>query len=1005
MLKAMPKETTNLMKQKSVMLADVNASQEKAISFGEGPLLIIAGAGTGKTTVLTRRIAWLIEQGHAQPEEILALTFTEKAATEMNDRVDQLMPLGYSEINISTFHAFAQKILQQHALDIGLPGDFRVLTETQAWMMMHKRLHEFELDYYRPMGNPSKFIHSLLKHFQKAKGEGITPETYLNHAQELRLSTDTPTKGKRKKKSTPVAVVPTEGTPDESEIRRIEEVANAYHRYQTMLLDQGYLDFGDLINYTVKLFQTRPKILKQYQEKFKYVLVDEFQDTDLAQYEMVKLVSHPSDNITVVGDDDQSIYKFRGASISNILKFKEDYSKAKEITLTDNYRSTQSILDMSYNFIQLNNPERLETRLKISKKLASHSEASGEIKVLHAQTAYHEADMVADKITEHMLSGAFDYNDFAILVRANDHAEPFISELNKRGIPYIFVANKGLYKKPFVLDLLAYLKLLDNYHETENLFRVLNMKKFKIDSHDLITLSQTAKKKAWSLYEAIKQVPASITVSEPSYRMLAELQILLDKHTGWATHMPVSELLVKILEDLQLSKDLATDTIQNVENRSLLQQFYHKAQNFEAEADDKTLKAFLNSINLEMDAGNTGELAFDPNIGPEAVKVMTVHSAKGLEFKCVFIVNMVEARFPSRDRREQIEIPTALVREILSEGDVHLMEERRLFYVAMTRAKQYLYLTWANDYGGSTVKKPSRFLVETQLESPEAKTPPTGTVVFKTNQQLPLPAKSPVIIPETFSWTSISSFLKCPLEFKYKYLYQLPSPGNGYMSFGQTIHKSIELFSHLTVQMNSSTQSDLFGRGPDTKPQYPPLEKLHRLYEENWVDDWYENKWDKDRFRQRGYRLLENYYNRITSLGIIPTETEKFFKMKLGDYKYVGKIDCLYQNPDGTFNIVDYKTSAKARTKLEKVEKKQLLAYQWAAQEFLKRKVKSMSYWDLEDLNNVIEFTGTAMEIEQVKAEFLENILEIVETIKTDNFYELDRKKSHDCEFRDYESH
>jgi RecB family exonuclease len=224
------------------------------------------------------------------------------------------------------------------------------------------------------------------------------------------------------------------------------------------------------------------------------------------------------------------------------------------------------------------------------------------------------------------------------------------------------------------------------------------------------------------------------------------------------------------------------------------------------------------------------------------------------------------------------------------------------------------------------------------------------------------------------------------------------------MSFGQTIHKSIQLFSQLIVQMNSASQTDLFGKGPAQKPQYPPLEKLHRLYEENWIDDWYENKWDKDRFRQRGYRLLENYYKRITELNIIPSETEKFFKMKLGEYKYVGVIDCLYANPDGTYNIVDYKTSAKARTKLEKVERKQLLAYQWAAQDFLKRKVKSMSYWDLEDLSNVIEFTGTPEEIEQVKTEFHDNIKEIVEAIRTDNFYELDRKKSHDCEFRDYES-
>ncbi len=990
------------LKQKSAILEGVNTKQEKAISFGNGPLLIIAGAGTGKTTVLTRRIAWLIEQGLAQPEEILALTFTEKAAAEMNDRVDQLMPLGYAEISISTFHAFAQKILQQHALDIGLPGDFKVLTETQAWMLMQKNLYDFDLDYYRPMGNPNKFIHSLLKHFQKAKGEGITPELYLKYAQELALSSDT-TQKKPKKKSKK-SESKTTAELDHAEIQRINEIANAYHKYQHTLLQQGYLDFGDLINYTVQLFQTRPKILKYYQNKFKYVLVDEFQDTDLAQYEMVKLVASPRNNVTVVGDDDQSIYKFRGASISNILKFKEDFPEAKDITLTDNYRSTQQILDLAYDFIQLNNPERLETKLEISKKLASHSVEAGEIKVLHAQTVHQEASVVAEKIIELTETLGFGYNDFAILVRANDHADPFISELNKRGIPYMYVANRGLYKKPFILDLLAYFKLLDNYHESENLFRILNIKKFKIESADLINMSQISKRKALSLFEVIKQVPGIVTVSESTYKKLAELQILLDKHTNWARHMPVSELFIKILEDLQITKDLAADSVQNVENRSLLQQFYTKAQYFETESDDKTLKAFLNRIKLELDAGDTGDLAFDPNIGPEAVKVMTVHSSKGLEFKCVFIVNMVEARFPSRDRREQIELPDKLIKEILSEGDIHLMEERRLFYVALTRAKQFLYLAWADDYGGSTNKKPSRFLVETKLETVGTKSAPTGVVVFKQKEALPLPTKSHLVIPESFSWTSISSFLKCPLEFKYKYLYQLPSPGNSYTSFGQTIHKTIQLFSQLIIQMNAAKQVDLFGKQPSKKVEYPPLDKLFQLYNENWIDDWYESKWDKDKFRKRGFRLLENYYNQVTARQIIPAETEKFFKLKLGPYKYVGVIDCFHENPDGSINIIDYKTSAKARTKLEKVDKKQLLGYQWAAQDFLKKKVNNLSYWDLEDLNNIIEFAGTQDDIEKIKSEFLENIEQIVQTIKTDSFYELDKKKSHDCQYRDYEA-
>ncbi|HYE22227.1 MAG TPA: ATP-dependent DNA helicase [Verrucomicrobiae bacterium] len=984
-------------KSKSEVLQGLNEQQLRAVTFGDGPLLIIAGAGTGKTTVLTRRIAYLTEQGLAKPEEILALTFTEKAANEMLERVDQLMPLGYAEISISTFHAFAHKILLQHALDIGIPGDYKVLSETQAWMLMQKNLNKFDLDYYRPMGNPTKFISALLKHFDKAKREGVTPQMYLEYAQSLRLASDTPSKTRSKKK------MEAEDPEKLLETKRINEIANAYHVYQKILLDQSLLDYNDLINYTIELFKSRPKILKKYQEQFKYVLVDEFQDTDLSQYELVKLLAKPLNNITVVGDDDQSIYKFRGASISNILKFEEDYPELKKVALTDNYRSSQKILDLAYNFIQLNNPERLESRMQISKRLKSFKPEAGEINVLHLDTVQDEASMVADKIVELMEDGSFTFNDFCILVRGNDHADPFITELSKRGIPYIFAANRGLYKKPFILDILHYLKLLDNYHESNSLFRVLTMKKFRIPAEDLIAITHICKKKSLSVYEVLKELPIIVKISEAGHKKVTELLDLLHKHSSLASRVHSTELMIKVIEDLGIRDELTKNSNERSEDIGLLKKFYSKAQALEAESDDKSLKGLLNLIELEQQAGNTGELEFDPNIGPETVKIMTVHSSKGLEFRCVFIVNLVDARFPSRDRKEQIELPDKLIDEILPEGDAHLMEERRLFYVGVTRAKEYLFLTWAKDYGGTSVKKPSRFLLETGLESSETKTRPTGEVIFKTVQPLPLPKTTSFAVPETFSWTTISSFLKCPLEFKYKYLYQIPWPGNGYTSFGSSIHKTIQLFSQLLIQMSSVVQNDLFGRKLGDF-EYPPIERLYKFYEENWIDEWYDNKLDQERFKQRGYRILQNYYKHIVANKLIPKETEKFFKLKFGNYKYVGVIDCIIENPDGTVKIIDYKTSQKARKKLEKVDKKQLLSYQWAAEEYFKKKVQSLSYWDLEDLTQVIEFKGSADEISTIKGEFLQNIEEMVKAIKADSFYELDLKKSHDCEFRDLEA-
>jgi DNA helicase-2/ATP-dependent DNA helicase PcrA len=705
------------------------------------------------------------------------------------------------------------------------------------------------------------------------------------------------------------------------------------------------------------------------------------------------LLASPENNISVVGDDDQSIYKFRGASISNILKFKEDYKQASEITLTENYRSTQAILDLSYKFIQQNNPERLEAKLKISKKLISDKKLDGEIQVMHARTVYEEACLVVDKLIELKEKENLSLNDFAILVRANDHAEPFLLELAKRGLPYIFVANRGLYRKPFILDILAYLRLLDNYHESENLFRVFNMSKFKIADEELINYSQWAKRKTVSLYEIIKD--------QYKNSKIKELLDLLNKHTQLARNLPISELMVRVLQDLGLIKDLVEDSIENSENRSVLEQFYRKVQSYEKDNEDKSLKGFLNQIGLEMEAGDQGELAFNPDLGPDAIRVMTVHSSKGLEFACVFVVNMVEQRFPSRDRKEQIEIPQSLVKEILPEGDVHLMEERRLFYVAATRAKQFLYFTWANDYGGSTHKKPSRFLVEIGLEQKPFKATPVGQVFFTSQPSLPK-LKPKLRVPETFSFSGINCFLNCPLEFKYRYIYQLPLPGAAQLSFGDTIHKTLEKYLKQFIQLNNRQQADLFGK-KKSDLELPAKELLQKYYAECWVDDWYQDKIQKRDYQKLGLKMLEAFFDKLAGDPKPIKFLEKRFRLKLGDYKFTGKIDRADENPDGTIEIIDYKTGA-VKEKLSPEDKTQLLIYQWAAEEEFKEKVKSLRYWYLANLRDSTEFLGSKKDIEDVKEKMLDAIKQIVAAVETNSFAELDRKKSHECKFRHLEA-
>ncbi|MBI4653186.1 UvrD-helicase domain-containing protein [Candidatus Kuenenbacteria bacterium] len=374
------------------LLNNLNEEQKNAVIYKNGPLLIIAGAGTGKTTVITTRIAWLILFNQIKSEEILALTFTDKAAEEMEERVDRLLPYGYVDLWISTFHSFAERILKQHAIDIGLPDNFKLLNQTGQNFLIRRNFDRFNLDYYRPLGNPTKFIQAMIKHFSRAKDEEIWPEDYLEYVEGLKDNLDNSLSGGVKITNSKLQIpnkfkiqnsklVVSEVEPfrilnsdnfekklnqeiTSQEISRLEEIADAYHIYQQLLLENSALDFGDLINYTLKLFRTRPQILEKYRKQFKYILVDEFQDTNWAQYELIKLLGAPKNNITVSFDDDQSIYKFRGASISNVMQFKKDYPKAEQVVLIKNYRSKQNILDLAYDFIQKNNPNRLEWQLR-----------------------------------------------------------------------------------------------------------------------------------------------------------------------------------------------------------------------------------------------------------------------------------------------------------------------------------------------------------------------------------------------------------------------------------------------------------------------------------------------------------------------------------------------------------------------------------------------------------------------------------------------------------------
>lgn len=938
-------------------LQKLNSRQQEAVFHDAGPLLIVAGAGTGKTTVLINRLAYLVLEKGLSTEEILLLTFTEKSAGELEERADKLLPYGYVDLWIHTFHGFCERILREHALDIGLSADFKLISATEQWILIKKNLSRFNLDYYRPLGNPTKFISELLRHFSRLKDENVSAADYLKE-------------------------VDKNIGEDDLENKRLQELAGAYKVYNELLLENNYLDFGDLIIFTLKLFKTRSNILHVYRQQFKYIMVDEFQDTNFAQYELVKILAEPDNNLTVVGDDDQSIYKFRGASLSNIMQFKDDYPKAKEIVLIDNYRSRQEILDYAYTFIKHNNPNRLEEKLKINKQLVSSAvfreSLSPAVRYLQFDRGEEEVSFVASQIADLYQQQKGDWLDFAILVRANDTADAYVKELTRLGIPNQFVSLKGLYYKPIILDCLAYLRLLDNYHESSALFRVLNMPNFKVSHLDLITINKFAKRKVWSLFEALKNITSIPGVSRSARENIAKLLDLLDKHSLLVATCEPSKIFLRFAYDSGLIADYDFDRDQEI--FSYLNQFYQKIKKFEDTLPSSRLSDFMQLMDLELEAGEVGSLRLDFSDN-DTVKIMTVHAAKGLEFKYTFLVNIVDKKFPTISRSEKINIPDSLVKEKNVGGkEAHIEEERRLFYVAVTRAKEELFITGAKDYGGAREKKPSPFIEEMGLAVFEAGTDKdfsSKLEFLRDLERIDEQQKTPVeklVLPDKFSFSQLAAFSNCPLQYKFAFVLKIPAPSDkASLIFGRVLHNVLHDFLEPLEGDNQTFQKSLFD---DKKKIKLTGEKLLELYEARWQADGYNDKEERAKYYQKGKDILNKFWANWQQEA--PEEIlflEKNFTFKIGDGIIKGAIDRVDRLADGSLEIIDYKTG-NPKEKLEYTDKRQLILYKIFLEEFLNVKVSLLSYYYLEGTYKT-SFVAKDKDIEKLRLEVLKEIVQI----------------------------
>jgi len=627
----------------------LNKEQKEAVISTEGPLLILAGAGSGKTRTLTHRIAYLIDEMGVNPWNILAITFTNKAAGEMRERVDRLVGYGSDQIWVTTFHATCMRILRRHIDRLGFDNNFTIYdTDDQKSVIkgICKRL------------NIDTKIHkerSLLGAISSAKDELVS-------VQEFQLQS----MGDYNKQVT----------------------ANVYREYQDTLKKSNALDFDDIILKTVELFKNCPEVLNNYQDRFRYIMVDEYQDTNTAQFELVRLLADKYRNLCVVGDDDQSIYKFRGANIRNILDFERVYPDAKVIKLEQNYRSTQSILDAA-NAVIRNNVGRKDKALWTDKGNGSR------VHFRQLENAYDEAEYIADDIAHKVKKEGADYGGCAVLYRTNAQARLLEERMVIEGIPYNVVGGTNFYSRAEIKDVLAYLKTIDNGRDEVALRRIINVPKRGIGAASVEKIADYAATRNISLYDAMCEAEQIISLGKAATKINAFVNMIQVLKSGLPTY-GISGMIKAILEYTDYEEYLKDQDDDSAEDRlSNVDELITKAVSYEETHDDPTLSEFLEEIALVADIDNVKD-------GDNRVLLMTLHSAKGLEFPNVYLAGMEDGLFPS-------------YMTIVSDDNEDIEEERRLAYVGITRAMDDLTLTCAKTrmIRGETQYNPvSRFIRE-----------------------------------------------------------------------------------------------------------------------------------------------------------------------------------------------------------------------------------------------------------------------------------------------------
>ncbi|HEU5004791.1 MAG TPA: ATP-dependent DNA helicase [Candidatus Saccharimonadales bacterium] len=854
------------------MSEELNKAQAEAVDIVGGPALVVAGAGTGKTRVITERILKLIEKG-VEPSAIIALTFTEKAAGEMLDRVAASSLKLALDVHIATFNGFGGEILSRYGSEWGL-GSLSLLGETGQLVFLREHLDELELDYFAPVSNPDGQLANLRDYVSRLKQQLVKTEVYLDYAKKLSAR----------------------DAAEKLEKTKHIELARFYDKYSKLCRQHQVIDYDDQVYLTVELLNARPNILLQLQEQYQYVLVDEFQDTNPMQSVLVDLLTGQHQNLMVVGDDDQSIYGWRGATLANILDFKKRYPKAREITLIENYRSTQPILDAAYRLIQNNNPERLEVINKLDKRL--HAQTDGPApKLQHFFTFESELTWVAEEIAQRVKGGE-DPAQIAVLARGRASVDRVHEVLELHDIPHAVAGQKNnLYRQPAVLRLIETLKAIADPTDSLALFHALSGPVFNVVHSELAELNSKARSEHRGLAEIITSSDSQ--VCKQALQRLSEWRTMSQNES-------VGSLAYSIITDSGWKNRLYAEAQKDSEayvQMQALSEYFKTLRDFERASGLPSVQSYILSLPT-LEAGGSDFEDVSLQISDSAVNVMTVHSAKGLEWDTVFIVDLVERSFPlAGSSRGSLTIPLEL--QNVTNADDHMAEERRLMYVAVTRARRELNLSYSSRHGSGAHRTASRFITEMFGDINTAETTDqsdqTNLELFAPKQPGQTVASLPAYILKggtlSLSASQIECWLNCPQDFYYKHVLAMPEQQSPLAAYGTAIHDVIRAIFD--------------GRRAG---QMPTLAELTKRVEQALSQTGYTSAGHRQRHHAQALKSLQMIYERFTKEEL-PSRDEADFAVTLSDLpiKITGRMDAIYERADGV-EIRDFKTSTSVTT-------------------------------------------------------------------------------------------